>query len=95
LNEQADEQQPVVAAQGELERSKNTLVNLLRRSVEARLTLTDQLNQDLAEVESAELAWNRATMNRADMSVRRERLSSSVPTTQLSRRFRGSAGTTG
>ena len=48
-----DEQQQVAAAQGELERAKNTLLKLLRRPVEARLTLTDQLNQDLAEVESA------------------------------------------
>jgi len=48
-----DEQQQVAAAQGELERAKNVLLKLLRRPVEARLTLTDQLNQDLAEVESA------------------------------------------
>ncbi len=47
------EQQQVAAAQSELERAKNTLLKLLRRPVEARLTLTDHLNQDLAEVESA------------------------------------------
>jgi hypothetical protein len=53
-NSAPDEQQQVAAAQGELERAKNTLLKLLRRPVEARLTLTDHLNQDLAEVESGE-----------------------------------------
>ncbi|CBK41360.1 protein of unknown function [Nitrospira defluvii] len=57
------------------------MVNLLRRPVEARLTVTDLSNQDFAEVEYAELAWNQAVDNRADMSVRGERRSSSVPTT--------------
>ena len=37
---------------------------------EAPLTVTDQLNQDLAEVESAELGWNRATENRAEDLLR-------------------------
>ena len=46
-------------------------MNLLRHRIEARLTATDLLNQDLAEVECAELTWNRTTQNRADMSVRR------------------------
>jgi len=49
-NSAPDEQQQVAAAQGG---AKNTLLKVLRRPVEARLTLTDHLNQDLAEVESA------------------------------------------
>lgn len=94
-DEQADEQQPVVAAQGELERLKNTLMNSLRRTVEARRTVTDLLNQDLAEVECAELAWNQAVDNRVEVSARMEGLASLDRTPKLSRRFRGTAGTTG
>lgn len=41
--------------------------------VEGRLTLVDQLNQNLPEVESAQLAKNRAE-SRGDVAAMRERL---------------------
>lgn len=56
--------------------SRIDLLNLLGLRAKARLTLTDQLTQDLSEVESAELARNRATEDHAEVSARRERLAS-------------------
>ncbi|GAB1724690.1 MAG: hypothetical protein NTNFB01_35860 [Nitrospira sp.] len=55
-----------------MSRFKNTLVNFLRLPIEVPLALTDQLNQDLPEVESAESVWNRITVNRVEVSARRE-----------------------
>ncbi|MBI4002645.1 MAG: TolC family protein [Nitrospira defluvii] len=72
----ANEQQQIVAAQAELDRAKNTLGNLLALTFEVRMTLTDQLKPHVAEAEAAQVAWEQAVTNRAEVQAQAKRIRS-------------------
>ncbi len=72
----ANEQQQVVTSQADLERAKNTLTNLLGITFEVRMTLTEQLQLEVPETASSQVAWEQALVNRPEVQAQAKRLRS-------------------
>jgi outer membrane protein TolC len=70
----ANEEQRVVAARAELDRAKNTLVNLLGIPVEVSLILTDELKSDVVDVPPLQAAWDEALARRPEVQAQHKRV---------------------